>query len=133
MPPQPYLTITPWAGFTARERKRKTLLAHCPSKACARAKACVDAHDKLYCQRSHESLAQSRVRQGLMPVKISKRLMTLEEAQAKRLAIDGLLDEAKARQHELTQRWKAGEFDAAYGKFKPGGVLKHPPIRQYTE
>jgi hypothetical protein len=59
--------------------------------------------------------------------------MTLEEAQAKRLAIDGLLDEAKARQHELTQRWKAGEFDAAYGKFKPGGVLKHPPIRQYTE
>jgi hypothetical protein len=70
---------------------------------------------------------------GLKPIKISKRLMTLEEAQAKRMAMEGLLDEAKAREHELTRRWKAGEFDTLYGKFKPGGVLKVPPVRQYTE
>ena len=132
-PPKPYLTSTPWAGFTPRERKRKVPLVHCPSKACARVKKCVDAHDGLYCQRSHESLVQARVRSGRKPIKVSKRLMILEEAQAKRMTIEAQLGEVQAREREMTQRWKSGEFDAAYGKFKSAGVLKHPPVRQYTE
>jgi hypothetical protein len=133
MPARPYLTTTPWAGYTPRERPRKTPLARCPSKACARAKACVDAHDKLYCQRSHESLEQSRVRHGKPPLKPSKRPWTLEQVQTKRLIIEAQLGEAQAREKDMTERWKAGEFDAAFGKFKPGGVLKHPPVRQYTD
>jgi hypothetical protein len=133
MPAHPYLTTTPWAGYTPRERLRKTPLAKCPSKACARAKACVDAHDKLYCQRSHESLHQSHVRSGKPSLKISKRPWTLEQVQTKRLIIEAQLGEAQAREKDMTERWKAGEFDQRFGKYRPGGVLKHPPVRQYTD
>lgn len=134
MPAKPYLTSTPWAGYTPRERPRKTPLARCPSKACARAKACVDAHDKLYCQRSHESLEQSRSRSGKPSIrKNPQRPWTLEQVQTKRLIIEAQLGEAQAREKDMTERWKAGEFDQLFGKFKPGGVLKHPPLRQYTD
>ena len=131
-PAKPYLTTTPWAGFTAQERKRTTPLLRCPSKACFRAKACIDAYDKLFCQRSHESLGEARARKGMKPVKTSTRLMSLEEAQAKRMNIRVLLTEAEAQGRAMTERWKAGEFDGVYGKYKPGGILKYPPMRIFV-
>ena len=133
-PPKPYLTTTPWTLFTLRERKRANPLHRCPSAKCRRAKACVDAHDQLYCQRSHESVACHRARTGItLRVPDDVEEWSMEEVTARREQSDLMLAEVQAKQRELTQRWKAGEFDALYGKFKPQGVLKHPPDRQYTE
>ena len=39
---------------------RAKLLDACPSPRCRRRKACVDAHDGLYCQRTHFSPTQIR-------------------------------------------------------------------------
>jgi hypothetical protein len=131
--PAPYLTTTPWQLFTLRERKRPQTLAHCPSAKCKRAKACVDAHDQLYCQRSHESIAEQRARTGFTPQATAPyKEWTFDEVTARREQSDLMLAEAQSRQRELTQRWKAGEFDALYGKFKPYGVLKQPPPREFA-
>ncbi len=133
--PQAYLTRTPWVLFTSSERKRQTPLAHCPSKACQRAKACVDPFDKIYCKRSHESVKEARARKKITsaPVKRRSRNMTLDQATAMREEYDVLLAAAQAQERDMTLRWKAGEFDTLYGKFKPSGVWKQPPLRQYTE
>jgi hypothetical protein len=135
MPPrQPYLTTTPWALFTPRERKRPQPLRHCPSAKCRRAKACVDAHDQLYCQRSHESVTEYRARLGVKPAKpANAEPWTLEHVAAKREQSDLMLAQAQDIERDMTKRWKAGEFDRLYGKFKPQGIWKHPPERQYTE
>jgi hypothetical protein len=131
---EPYLTTTPWTLFTSRERKRPAALRQCPSAKCRRAKACVDAHDQLYCQRSHESIAERRARLGFAPLAApTLEDWTLDEVTARREKSDLMLAEAQARQRNMTQRWKVGEFDDLYGKYKPHGVLKHPPDRQYKE
>jgi hypothetical protein len=131
--PAPYLTTTPWQLFTLRERKRPQTLAHCPSAKCKRAKACVDAHDQLYCQRSHESIAEQRARTGFTPQATAPfKEWALDEVTARREQSDLMLAEAQSKQRELTKRWKAGEFDALYGKFKPHGVLKQPPPRNFA-
>jgi hypothetical protein len=130
----PYLTTTPWLPYTSRERKRDTLLTHCPSARCRRAKACIDAHDGIYCQRSHESVAEARARQGLPPPPaVRRRYHTLAQIRAKAVETEMALAQAEAQSAEMRERWTAGEFDHLYGKFRPGGVLKHPPERQYTE
>ena len=132
--PKPYLTTTPWTLFTMRERKRAQPLLRCPSAKCRRAKACVDAHDQLYCQRTHDSVAGHRARTGFKPLVLDDvEEWSMEDVTARREQSDIMLAQAVAKQRELTQRWKAGEFDALYGKFKPQGVWKHPPDRQYTE
>ena len=130
---KPYLTTTPWQLFTARERKRPQALAHCPSAKCQRAKACVDAHDQLYCQRSHESLAEQQSRTGFTPsAPALHKAWTLDQVTARREQSDLMLANAQSRRRELTQRWKAGEFDELYGKFKPHGVLKQPPPKDFA-
>lgn len=136
-PREPYLTTTPWHLFTLRERKRPAPLRRCPSAKCRRAKACLDAHDQIYCQRSHESVAERRAKRGSRGLEPQAArpaaAWTLDEITAKREESDLMLAAAQAREREMTKRWKAGEFDDLYGKYKPHGVLKHPPSRQYTE
>jgi hypothetical protein len=133
-PREPYLTTTPWVLFTDRERKRPAPLHQCPSAKCRRAKACLDAHDQLYCQRTHESIAERQARLGLTPLAAPALAdWSLDEVTARREETDVMLAEAQARQREMTRRWKAGEFDDLYGKYKSHGVLKHPPKRQYAE
>lgn len=127
----PYLTTTPWIPYTSRERKRVALLRVCPSAHCRRAKACVDAHDNIYCQRSHESVDQAR--KGVPAPVVTRRSYSPEQIRAKVVETDLLLEEAEAKSSEMRERWKSGLFDHLYGRFKPGGVLKHPPERQYTE
>jgi hypothetical protein len=129
-----YRTTTPWVPYTSRERKRDSVLAQCPSARCRRAKACVDAHDNIYCQRSHESVDEARARQGLPPpAPVKRRSYSLAQIRAKAVETEMALDAVEARSAEMRERWKAGELDHLYGKFRPGGVLKHPPERQYTE
>jgi hypothetical protein len=130
----PYLTTTPWIPYTSGERKRAATLRLCPSARCRRAKACIDAHDDIYCQRSHESVDEARARQGLPPPPpVRRKHYTLAQIRAKAVETEMALEAVEARSAEMRERWKAGEFDHLYGKFKPGGVLKVPPIRQYTE
>mgnify|MGYP000936655860 CR=1 FL=1 len=128
--PKPYLTTTPWQLFTPRERKRAAVLTQCPSARCRRAKACVDAHDNIYCQRSHKSVAEAR---GGKRVAVKPLRLTLAAVRAKLAETDIMLADAEARQALMTERWKSGEFDALYGKYNARGVLKVPPVRQYTE
>jgi hypothetical protein len=131
--PKPYLTSTPWVPFTMRERKRPEPLAHCPSAKCQRAKACVDAHDQTYCQRSHESIAERRARLGItQQPRTVRENFTLDQITAKREESDLMLADVQAKERELTKRWKAGEFDDLYGKFKHHGVLKQPPPRDFA-
>ena len=128
---EPYLTTTPWLPYTSRERKRAEILKRCPSARCRRAKACVDAHDNIYCQRSHESVAEAR--QGKPAPVVVRQRLTLAQCRAKIAETDMLLDQATAKTEAMRERWKSGVLDHLYGKYRPGGVLKHPPERQYTE
>ncbi len=58
--PTSYRSLTPWDGFTPRDKPRKTPLAVCPHTACRRAKACIRATEDLYCQRTHLSASETR-------------------------------------------------------------------------
>ncbi len=131
MPKKPYLTTSPWLPFTSRERKRPQLLASCPSARCQRTKTCVDAHENLYCQRSHETPKQARVRLGHSPdpVVITSRKLTAKALKAKRIRNEMLIEEAEAETAAKLARWKAGEYDHLYGKYRAQGVLKEPPPR----
>jgi hypothetical protein len=137
-PPQPYLTKAPWEPFSAHEFPREKALPCCPSPFCRRAKACRAAYQKTYCLRTHESLNERRRRRGdeiesaTEAAKARPRL-TFKRAQYLRHIWDLKLDQVKARNAAMAERWKAGELDHLYGPYKPQGVLKHPPIRQYTE
>ena len=131
--PKPYLTTTPWQLFTSRERKRPLTLRHCPSAKCQRAKACIDAHDQLYCQRSHESVTERRTRLGITQrTPAPKEQWTFDQVTAKREQSDLMLAEAQAKERDLTRRWKAGEFVELYGKFKRDGVWKQPPPKTFA-
>jgi hypothetical protein len=127
--PAPYVTREPWLGFTPRERLRISPLRLCPSTKCRRAKACVDAHDDLYCQRTHQGVPQPHKAQPARSARgfTSTELAVIREKNDERLA------EVAAMKRLMVAKWKAGAFDALYGKFRQHGVWKHPPQRQYTE
>jgi hypothetical protein len=135
-PPKPYYTDTPWEGFTPREHKREHVLKRCPSDACHRAKACVMAHDSLYCRRTHMSVEDVKARVRALepddgfepPLKRSQTQIEVDHIIAEMRAKD-----AELRHLEMTLRWKRGDFDDLYGKWSKRGALKQPPVRQYTE
>ena len=133
--PLPYLSKTPWAGFTSRQRPRQHALAACPSPACRRAKACIAAHDGLYCQRSHLGLGEIRHKNGQpppAPVTPRSKPMTLRQVRVLGDITQLQLEDIAARNAEMTKRWQSGEFDGLYGKYDAKGVLMHPPERRYV-
>ena len=135
--PRPYVSRQPWAGFTRHDCPRDNPLPVCPSPHCRRAKACLAAHDNLYCQRTHFSPAEQKkwqrhdpyqraidaVPEVTAPYTISARLKRLAEFAAIRLE----------QSAEMTARWKMGEFDQLYGPFTPKGVLMKAPPKIYVE
>jgi hypothetical protein len=129
----PYLTREPWLPFTPREKPRPCPLAACPSPKCRRAKACISAHDNLYCQRTHESVAAFRARSGIGPTPPRTRAYSDAELEALREDAEARLAEIKAQKRETIMQWKAGVFDQTFGKYRACGVWKKPPNRQYTE
>jgi hypothetical protein len=140
-PPKPYRTMTPWTGFTPREKKRSKPLARCPSTTCRRAKRCVCAIDGLYCRRTHltqkEVRAQTKRVQGrpaapLIHYSLPKNA-NFEQAEAYRMMTDILVANAEAAQERMTAKWKRGDFDHLYGPYDPKGVLMQPPKREYVE
>ena len=126
-PPKPKLTHAPWAGYTAHEHKREAALPRCPSPRCARVKLCVAAHEGLYCQRTHHSHAE-HVR-AHPPVSLPDR----NNLDLRREFLIEQIELRKAALQEMQARWKSGEFDQLYGRYKRQGVLQAPPPRIYYE
>jgi hypothetical protein len=135
--PRPHVSQEPWLGFTPHDCPRGIPLPICPSPRCRRAKACVAAHNTLYCQRTHFSPAEQKKWErrdphqcavdAVPPVADYGNLM----ARTKRL-----IDIASIRlmqKKEMTARWGAGEFDHLYGPYRPKGVLMKPPPKIYVE
>lgn len=131
--PAPYLTREPWLPFTPREKPRPLALKACPSSKCRRAKSCINALDNIYCQRTHESLPQFRIRSGYKAPPARTRHFTSGELEALRESTDQRLADIAIQKREMIIKWKSGVFNDSFGKYKPYGVLKHPPDRQYTE
>ena len=134
---RPYLSTTPWAGFSKHDRARDEPLTACPSPRCRRARACLAAHDGLYCRRTHFSPAEIAAMQA--DSELARALAALPEA-ADADDLSGRLERMtrlaeirRAHHEEMTARWKAGEFDHLYGKYRPQGVLMKPPPRTYVE
>jgi hypothetical protein len=135
--PRSHVSRQPWLGFTTHDCPRGIALPICPSPRCRRAKACVAAHDTLYCQRTHFSPAEQKKRERRDPFKramdsvpdtakpgdLVGRLKRLTELTAIRLV----------QSEEMTARWKTGEFDHLYGPYAPKGVLMKAPPKVYVE
>jgi hypothetical protein len=137
-PLAPRYSKAPWSGFTPREHARETPRSICDSLRCRRARKCLAAHDGLYCRRTHHShkyflareLADGHIDPPLPPL---PRRPLPEEIQ---LRADELMARVERKRNEarlMLARWKAGEFDAVYGKYSPRGVLLKPPVREYVE
>lgn len=124
--PKPYLSHAPWAGFSQHDHPREEVLPTCPSARCQRVKRCVAAHHGLYCQRTHLSHAEFMARQPK-----PEPLLYTDNLELRRERLIDLLEQRKARHDELVARWKAGEFDAIYGKWSARGVLIKPPPKTF--
>jgi hypothetical protein len=145
LPPKPYRTMTPWTGFTPREKKRSKPLVCCPSGTCRRAKQCLRAVDGLYCLRTHlspkEARAMAKKAKNANPGAASKPLIhyslpsnpSLEQAEAYRIMTDMLVADIEIREERMTAKWKRGDFDHLYGPYDPRGVLMTPPKKEYVE
>ena len=134
--PRPHVSTQPWTGFTRHDCPRGVALPICPSARCRRAKACVAAHDGLYCRRTHFSAAEQekwkrrdpheRAIEAAPPadhgtlVERMKRLMTHATIRL-------------AQSTEMTARWQAGEFDHLYGPYRRKGVVVKAPPKIYVE
>jgi hypothetical protein len=133
---RPYLSQQPWAGFTKHDRARDQPLPVCPSPRCRRAKACLAAHDNLYCRRTHFSPARIKKLWAMSQLGRALAALPLVEYDDLEGRKDRIIRGREIRQahHEkMVARWKAGEFDQLYGPYRPKGVLLKPPPKIYVE
>ncbi len=136
--PPPMLTTEPWWGYDHREAKRDAPLGVCPSHRCRRVKACIAPHHGLYCQRTHLSPSEKKTRDADHPLRREiDRVPVYADHKydfrgiAERIAkINSIKLDYRQR---MTERWKAGEFDHLYGKYRSHGVVLQPPPREYVE
>jgi hypothetical protein len=134
---RPHVSKQPWAGFTGHDCPRGIPLPVCPSPRCRRAKACVAAHEGLYCQRTHFSPPEQRKWKRRDPHE--RAITAIPPAQADsavshRLKL--LIERAAIRVTQgeaMKARWIAGEFDHLYGPYTHKGVLMKAPPKIYVE
>jgi hypothetical protein len=135
--PRPRVSLEPWAGFTRHDCPRDNPLPSCPSPHCRRAKACLAAHDNLYCQRTHFSPAEQKKWNSRDPYQreLDKVPPVIDphDLTERMERINQLAAIQRAKAVEMTTRWKAGEFDQRYGPYRPKGVMLKPPIKIYLE
>ncbi len=134
--PRPFLSKAPWAGFARGDMKRDHALVRCPIGRCVRAKACVAAHKHLFCQRTHFSPGEKVKFTAAEQRELNKRFPLLPEGAGGELRTQRLQDilaYRRQQQDKMVARWKAGEFDGLYGKFRARGVVMKPPPRLYFE
>ena len=134
---RPRVSLEPWTGFTGNDCPRDNPLPSCPSPHCRRAKACLAAHDNLYCQRTHFSPVEAKkcrrrdprqreldaVPSVMDPHDLTERVERIAQLAAIR----------RTQAAAMTARWKAGEFDHLYGPYAPKGVLIKAPPKVYVE
>jgi hypothetical protein len=134
---RPHVSKEPWLGFTGHDCPRGIPLPVCPSPRCRRAKACVAAHDGLYCQRTHFSPPEQRKWKRRDPHQRAMDAVPPVADYGNLLAqIKRLMDITTIRlmqKTEMTERWQAGEFDHLYGPYAPKGVRMNPPPKIYVE
>jgi hypothetical protein len=135
--PCPRVTHEPWSGYTRHDAPREVALPLCPAPRCRRARQCAAAHDELYCQRTHFSKpeqvkwqrnhplrrALDAVPEVIDPTDLTERMERVAE----------LAGIKRGYAANMTKRWKAGEFDALYGKYTARGVIKTPPPKIYVD
>ena len=134
--PKPFYSKTPWAGFARGQAPRAAALPVCADARCRRAKLCHAAHDGLFCQRTHFSPAEKkkfdapaqRAFDDKFPAHPKNAPLDLREAR-----VMAILAQRKLDAQEMQARWKAGEFDALYGRWRGRGVLMKPPPCTYLE
>ena len=135
--PRPRVSLEPWAGFTPHDCPRDNPLPSCPSPHCRRAKACLAAHDNLYCQRTHFSPAEQKKWERRDPHQREldrvPPVMDPHDLTERMERINQLAEVQRAQAAEMTGRWKAGEFDQLYGPYRAKGVLMKPPPKIYVE
>jgi hypothetical protein len=134
---RPHVSHEPWTGFTSHDAPRTAPLPTCRSPLCRRAKQCIAAHENLYCQRTHFSPPEQvkwqrnhplrrtldAVPEVIDPTDLTERMERVAE----------LAGIKRGYAADMTKRWKAGEFDALYGKYTARGVIKKPPPKIYVE
>jgi hypothetical protein len=135
--PRPRVSLEPWAGFTRHDCPRDNPLPSCPSPHCRRAKACLAAHDSLYCQRTHFSPAEQKKWNSRDPFQREldrvPPVIDPDDLAERMERINQLATIQRARAAEMTGRWKAGELDHLYGPYRPKGALLKPPPKVYVE
>ena len=122
----PYLSHTPWAGFSKHDHPRGVALAACPAARCQRLKKCVAAHRGIYCRRTHLSHAEYMAGQPKPPPQPYG-----DNLELRRERLVDLIEQRKIAHDALTAHWKAGEFDQLSGKWRAAGVLMSPPPREF--
>ena len=135
--PRPRVSLEPWAGFTRHDCPRDNPLPSCPSPHCRRAKACLAACDNLYCQRTHFSPAEQKKWNSRDPFQREldrvPPVMDPDDLTERMERINQLAAIQRAHTAEMTERWKAGEFDQLYGPYRSRGVVLKPPPKIYVE
>ena len=134
--PKPFYSQTPWAGFARGDAPRDVALHVCPDQRCRRAKLCHAAHAGLFCQRTHFSPAEKKKFDAPAQRTFAKKFPVYPQnapKEVRELRMQGILAHRKSQQQELQGRWKAGEFDELYGKWRARGALMKPPPKQYVE
>jgi hypothetical protein len=125
----PFWSKTPWAGFTKNDHARADALPICPSLRCRRTKACVAAHEEIYCQRTHFS---ERAFRKLNPQSKAPILVD-DDLDVRRERMLMMIEQRREATERMTARWQSGEFDALYGPYEKRGVLMQPPPKVYYE
>jgi hypothetical protein len=127
----------PWSRYSKDDQPRTAPLPRCPSAKCRRAKACLDAHKGLYCQRTHFTFDEGMIR---TPKSEAEVYIQSRRPPPKGASLDIKLDFIREVRElwnddnrEQMKLWRAGAFGDVYGKYRTGGVLKTPPPRVYEE
>ncbi len=133
----PFVSLRPWAGFTAHQSPRALPLPVCPSPRCRRARACIAALDDLYCQRTHHGLDELRRQRLNSPLQreLDSVLPVLDETDlSERMErIAALAEIRRAYVARMLALWKAGGLGPGFHKFRSAGVIMRPPLKTYAE
>ena len=103
---------------------------------CRRGQLCLAAHDNLYCHRTHFSPPEIMHHEKQIPLaREIANLGPLFDPTDSEDLLERMSDIAaigRAHQKSMTARWKAGEFDGLYERYKVAGVLLKPPPKFFT-
>jgi hypothetical protein len=127
----------PWSKFSPDDCPRQKPLPICPVVKCRRAKQCLAPHKGLFCQRTHFSRAEDKLRTP--PTEVDRYIDSLQKpplSAGEDLYAEYLLEIAAVRradEREKMKLWRAGAFGAAYGPYTTRGVMMPPPSLNYVE